>query len=101
MINGKHFTLGYNSWMKENGLHNLFFAEMQRICSMSNFNSNFILGSANFSTSALKDHGASRCHNQEVREKEHEEAVAAGRSLPPRERLYNKLVNCARYSTYG
>ena len=51
---------------------------------MSNLNSNFIFGSANFQASALKDHDASRYHNQAVRGKEHEEAVAAGRSMPPR-----------------
>ena len=51
---------------------------------MPNFNSNFILQSTNFLASALKDHGASRCHNQAVCKKEHEEAVAVGRYLPPR-----------------
>ena len=55
-----------------------------RICSMPNFNSIFIRGSTNFQASALTDHNASRFHNQAVREKEHVEAVAAGRSLPPR-----------------
>ena len=48
---------------------------------MPNFNSNFILGSTNFQASTLKDHDVDRCHNHAVREKEHEEAFAAGRSL--------------------
>ena len=50
---------------------------------MLTFNSNFTLGSIN-QASALKDHDASRCHSQAVREKEYEETVAAERSLPPR-----------------
>ena len=56
-------------------------SQKDRICSMPNFNSNFILGSTNFQASTLKDHDVGRCHNQAVREKEHEEAFAAGRSL--------------------
>ena len=44
-------------------------SQKDRICSMPNFNSNFILGSTYFQASALKDHDASRCHNQAVREK--------------------------------
>ena len=52
---------------------------------MPNFNSIFILGGTNFQASAPTDHDASRCHNQAVCEKEHKEAVAAGRSMPSRE----------------
>ena len=59
-------------------------SQKDRICSMPNFNSNFILRSTNFHASSLQDHKTSRFHNQVVCEKEHEEAVAAGRSLPPR-----------------
>ena len=63
------------------------------MCSVPNFNSSFILRSTNFQLSALKDHDTSRCHNQAVREKEHEEAVAAGRSLPPRKVVQHALSN--------
>ena len=59
-------------------------SQKDRICSMPNISSDFILGSTNFQASPLKDHDVSRCHKQAVREKEHEEAVAAGRTLPPR-----------------
>ena len=48
-------------------------SQRERICSMPNFNSNFILGSTIFQTSALKDNDANRCHNQAVREKEDED----------------------------
>ena len=34
--------------------------------------------------SALKDHDNSACHQRAICEKEHEEAVAVGKSLPPR-----------------
>ena len=34
--------------------------------------------------SALKDHDNSACHQHAIHEKEHEEAVAVGKSLPPR-----------------
>ena len=44
-------------------------SQKDRICSMPNFNSNFILGSTHFQASALKDHDAIRCHNQAVHEK--------------------------------
>ena len=33
---------------------------------------------------ALKDHGNSACHQHVILEKEHEEAVAVGKSLPPK-----------------
>ena len=44
----------------------------------------FISGSSNYRLSALKDHDNSACHQHAIREKEHEEAVAVGKSLPPR-----------------
>ena len=44
----------------------------------------FISGSSNYRLSALKDHNNSACHQPAIREKEHEEAVAVGKSLPPR-----------------
>ena len=59
-------------------------SQKDRVCSMPNFSSNFILGSRNFQASALADHEASRFYNEVVRKKEHEEAVAAGRSLSAR-----------------
>ena len=34
--------------------------------------------------SALKDHDNSACHQRAIREKEHGEAIAVGKSLPPR-----------------
>ena len=51
---------------------------------MPNFNSNFILGSTIFQPSALKEYDASRCLINQFVKTEHEEAVAALRSLPPR-----------------
>ena len=42
----------------------------------------FISGSSNYRLSALKDHDNSACHQRVIREKEHEEAVAVGKSLP-------------------
>ena len=86
-------------------------SQKDRVSSVPNFSSNFVLGSGNFQASALTDHDASRCHNQVVREKEHEEAVAAGRSLPPRKAVQHapSKLSVAQgiqlmgdlYSTYG
>ena len=59
-------------------------SQKDRICSMPNFNFNFILGSTNFQPSALKEHDASRFLINQFVKKEHEEAAAALRSLPPR-----------------
>ena len=39
--------------------------------------------------SALKDPDNSACHQRAIREKEHEEAIAVGKSLPPR-----KIQHC-------
>ena len=36
---------------------------------------------------ALKDYNNSTCHQPAIPEKEHEEAVAVGKSLPPRKIL--------------
>ena len=58
--------------------------QKDRICSMKNLDSIFILGSTNFQASALTDHNASRCRNQ---------AVTAGRSLPPRKVVQYALSN--------
>ena len=41
----------------------------------------FISGSSNYRLSALKDHDNSAYHQRAIREKEHEEAVAVGKSL--------------------
>ena len=68
-------------------------SQKDKICSTQNFNPNFSLGSTNFEASALKYHDASRCHNQAVHEKEHEEAVGAGRSLPPRKVVQHASSN--------
>ena len=59
-------------------------AMKEKILSMPNISLSFINGSTNYQVSALKDHDASMCHNKAVREKEHEEAVAVGQSVPPR-----------------
>ena len=44
----------------------------------------FITGTTNFQASALKDHMLSECHATGISETEHETAVAAGNSLPPK-----------------
>ena len=41
--------------------------------------------------SALKDHDNSACHRCAIREKEHEEAIAVGKSLPPRKFQHHSL----------
>ena len=51
---------------------------------MPNVSMSFISGSSNYRLSALKDHDNSACHQHAIREKEHEEVVAFGKSLPPR-----------------
>ena len=43
--------------------------------------------------SALKDHDNSACHKRAIREKEHEEAVAVGKSLPPRKIQHRPLIS--------
>ena len=68
-------------------------SQKDRICSMLNFNSIFILGGTNFQASSLTDHDASRCHNQPVCGKEHKEALAAGRSMPSRKVVQHASSN--------
>ena len=51
---------------------------------MPNFSVSFISGSSNYQLFTLKDHDNSACQQRVIREKEHEEAVAVGKSLPPR-----------------
>ena len=49
----------------------------------------FIFGNSNYELSALKDHDNSACHQYAIHEKGHEEAIAVGKSLPPR-----KIQHC-------
>ena len=85
MINGKTLYSWLQSSDERKIVCRICSSQKDRICSMPNFNSIFILGGTNFQASAPTDHDASRCHNQAVCEKEHKEAVAAGRSMPSRE----------------
>ena len=55
-----------------------------KLPSMPNVSMSFISESSNYQSSALKDHDNSACHQHAIHEKEHEEAVAVGKSLPPR-----------------
>ena len=55
-----------------------------KLRSMPNISMSFISGSSNYRFSALKDHDNATCHQRAIREKEHEEVVAVGKSLPPR-----------------
>ena len=57
-------------------------SQKDKLHSMPNFSMSFISGSSNYRLSALKDHDNSACHQRVIREKEHEEAVAVGKSLP-------------------
>ena len=57
-------------------------SQEDKLCSMPNISMSFISGSSNYRLSALKDHDNSACHQRVIREKEHEEAVAVGKSLP-------------------
>ena len=59
-------------------------SQEDKLRSMPNFSMSFISGSSNYRLSALKDHDNSACHQHAIREKEHDEAVAIGKSLPPR-----------------
>ena len=58
--------------------------QQDKLRSMLNFSMSFISGSSNYRLSALKDHDNSAYHQSAIREKEHEEAVVVGKSLPPR-----------------
>ena len=53
----------------------------------------FISGGSNYWLSALKDHDNSACHQRAIREKEHEEAVTVGKSLPPRKTQHRSLTS--------
>ena len=64
-----------------------------KLRSMPNVSMSFISGSSNYRLSALKDHDNSACHQRSIREKEHEEAVAVGKSLPPRKIQHRPLQN--------
>ena len=64
-----------------------------KLPSMPNVSMSFISGSSNYQSSALKDHDNSACHQHAIHEKEHEEAVAVGKSLPPRKILRRPLQN--------
>ena len=44
----------------------------------------FIHGASNFKSSALKEHSTSECHRTGVEDAKHQEAIAAGISLPPK-----------------
>ena len=64
-----------------------------KLCLMPNVSMSFIFGSSNYQLSALKDHDNSACHQRAIREKEHEEAVAVGKSLPPRKIQHHPLTS--------
>ena len=64
-----------------------------KLCSMPNFSVSLISGSSNYQLSALKDHDNSACHEYVICEKEHEEAVAVGKSLPPRKFQHHPLTS--------
>ena len=51
---------------------------------MPNVSMSFLSRSSNYWLSTLKDHDNSACHQCAIHEKEHEEAVAVRKSLPPR-----------------
>ena len=51
---------------------------------MPNVSISFISGSSNYRLSAFKDHDNSAYHQRAIREEEYKEAVAVGKSLPPR-----------------
>ena len=54
----------------------------------------FIHGAANFKVSALKGHESSECHETAVAETRHNEAVAAGKSLPPKHVVHEIPNDC-------
>ena len=72
-----------------------------KLSSMPNFSVSLISGSSNYQLSALKDHDNSACHQYVICGKEHEEAVAVGKSLPPRNSAlstYFRITNIFRHS---
>ena len=60
---------------------------------MPNVSMSFISGSSNYRLSALKDHESSACHQCVIPEKEHEEAIAVGKSLPARKIQHRPLTS--------
>ena len=68
-------------------------SQEDKLRSMPNFSMSFISGSSNYQLSALKDHDNSAYHQRAIREKEHEEAVAVGKSLPPRKIQHRPLTS--------
>ena len=64
-----------------------------KLRSMPNASTSFISGSSNYRLSALKDHHSSACQQRAICEKEHEEAVAVGKSLLPRKIQHRPLTS--------
>ena len=67
-------------------------AQEDKLRSMPNVSIGFISGSSNYRLSALKDHDNSACYQRAIREKEHEEAAAVGKSLPLRKIQHRPLT---------
>ena len=68
-------------------------SQEDKLRSRPNVSMSFISGSSNYRLSALKDHDNSACHQSAIREKEHEEPVAVGKSLPPRKIQHRPLTS--------
>ena len=68
-------------------------SQEDKLRSMPNFSMSFISGSSNYRLSALKDHDNSTCHQRVIHEKEHEEAIAVGKSLAPRKIQHHPLTS--------
>ena len=64
-----------------------------KLRSMLNFSMSFIYGRSNYALFVLKDHDNSACHQRVILEKEHEEVVAIGKSLPPRKIQHYPLTS--------
>ena len=47
----------------------------------------FITGTTNYKASTLKDHALSKCHATGVAETDHATAIAAGQSLPRKQKM--------------
>ena len=68
-------------------------SQEDKLRSMPNVSMSFIFGNYNYRLSALKDHDNSACHQRAIREKEHEEAVAVRKSLPPKKIQHRPLTS--------
>ena len=68
-------------------------SQEEKLRSVPNVSMSFISGSSNYRLSALKDHDNSAFHQRAIHEKEHEEAAAVGKSLPPRKIQYRPLTS--------